>query len=75
MPFRRRFSKIEQLLGRSFFFAVHSVRGRQVQGVNWVSSVHGLSVKLQLACGERSFDELYLQRRMDGPSNHCRDVL
>jgi hypothetical protein len=25
-----------------------------------------LSVKLQLACGERSFDELHLQHRMDG---------
>jgi hypothetical protein len=24
-----------------------------------------LSVKLQLACGERSFDELHLQHRMD----------
>jgi hypothetical protein len=32
-----------------------------------------LPVKLQLACGERSFDELHLQRRMDDP-NPNRDV-
>jgi hypothetical protein len=25
-----------------------------------------LSVKLQLACGKRSFDELHLQRRIQG---------
>ena len=34
--------------------------------------MHRLSVKLQLACRERSFDELHLQRRMDNP---IRDVL
>jgi hypothetical protein len=61
--FRRRFIKIEQLPGRISITGkldMHSVRSRQVQGVNWVSSLHGLSVKLQLACGERIFDELHL---------------
>ena len=81
---------------------VHSVRGRQVQGVNRIGRVHGLrcrdvlyssrglspvhklwsrdvfhsrrglskldmhrlSVELLLACGERSFDQLHLQRRL-----------
>jgi hypothetical protein len=39
-----------------------------------------LSVKLQLACGERSFDELHLQRRINGGewrlvhSVRCRNV-
>jgi hypothetical protein len=39
---------------------VHSVRGRKVQGVNRIGRLHRLSAKLQLACGERSFDELHL---------------
>ena len=51
---------------------MHELRGRDVfyscRGLN----MQRLSVKLQLACGERSFDELHLQRRMD---NHIRDVL
>ena len=54
---------------------MHELRGRDVfyscRGLN----MQRLSVKLQLACGERSFDELHLQRRMDGTTTHIRDVL
>ncbi len=49
---------------------MHGLRGRDVfyssRGLSKLD-VQGLSVKLQLACGERSFDELHLQHRMDGP--------
>ena len=33
---------------------------------NHCSIVHALSVKLQFACRERSFDELHLQCRING---------
>ncbi len=54
---------------------MHGLRGRDVfyssRGLSKLD-MQRLSVKLQLACRERSFDELHLQRRMD---NHIRDVL
>ena len=54
---------------------MHGLRGRDVfyssRGLSKLD-MQRLSVKLQLACRELSFDELHLQRRMD---NHIRDVL
>jgi hypothetical protein len=44
---------------------LHSVCGRQAQGVGGISLVQRLPNKLHLACWEHSFDELHLQRRMD----------
>ncbi len=47
---------------------MHGLRGRDVlyssRGLNKLDMQH-LSIKLHLACGERSFDELHLQHRMD----------
>jgi hypothetical protein len=72
---------LQHRMDRARWRLVHSVRGRKVQGVDRISSVYGLwgrdvfysskfdmhslSIKLQLASEERSFDELHLQHRMD----------
>ena len=73
---------------------MHGLRGRDVfyssRGLSKLD-MQRLSVKLQLACGERSFDELHLQHRINGTewrpvrsvrgwkvrmeTNHIRDVL
>jgi hypothetical protein len=45
---------------------VHSVRGREVQVIDRIGPVQQLSVKLKLACGELSFDEVRLQRGLVG---------
>ena len=48
---------------------MHLLRGGDVfhssRGLSKLD-MHRLSVKLQLVCGERSFDELHLQHRIDG---------
>ena len=54
-----RISCVHQLRDRDVFY---SSKGRR----NF--DMHRLSVRLQLDCGERSFDELHLQRRMDDPN-------
>ena len=46
---------------------MHSVRGRKLPDVDWISFVHSLSNKLHLVCGELNFDELHLQRGLLGP--------
>ena len=69
----KRIGRVHGLRGRDVFFiywcsSVHQLWSRdlfdRIRGLSKLD-MQRLSVKLQLACGEHSFDELHLQRRIN----------